>query len=115
MSDFSDPAIIEAYEIARTVEILLESKRHFRLEVVRTRKGANVEPYHVTAYERMNLYRAPDGSVSSKCMEKAVEFHVWIQDLHLPSYTYHREKAEEALSVALALLVERRNNENTPW
>jgi hypothetical protein len=114
MSDYSDPAIIEAYEIERTVEIFL-AKRTFRLEVVRTVKGANVEPYHVMAYERMTLYRAPNGSISSDGREKAVPFQAWVQDLHLPTYTYHRDSPEAALSVALALLVERRNNENTPW
>ena len=115
MSHFSDPAIVEAYAVERTVEVLLASKRTFRLEVVRTEKGANVEQYHVVAYERQTLYRAPEGSVSSKSMEKGVEVHLWIQDLHLRTYTYRRKTAEEALSVALALLVEQRNNENTPW
>jgi len=116
MSDYRDVAIIEAYEIERTVEVLLASKRTFRLEIVRTDKGANVEPYHVMAYERQTLYRAPDGTITSDSMiPKTVPFHVWVRDLGLPTYSYNRDTPEGALSVALALLVERRNNENTPW
>jgi len=116
MSDYSDSTIIEAYEIERTVEVLLASKHTFRLEIMRTEKGANVEPYHVMAYERQTLYRAPDGTITSDSMiPKTVPFHVWVRDLGLPTYTYNRDTPEAALSNALSLLVEQRNNPNTPW
>ena len=113
MSDYSNSAISEAYEIVRTVEIILASKRTFRLEVVKTEKGTIAEPYHVHVYERQTLYRAPNGSVSSNSVPKGDSFHVWIQDLYIP--TYQRSKPDSALSVALNSVVEQRNNENTPW
>ena len=116
MSYYGDAAITEAYEIERTVEIHLESKRTFRLEVRRLVKGANVEPYSVVAYERMKLYRMPDGAISPDSMiPNAVPFHVWVRDLNLQTYNYYRSTPEDALSVALELLVEHRNNQNKPW
>lgn len=115
MGDYSDSAISEAYEIVRTVEVHLASKRTFRLEVVKTEKGANVEPYNVMAYERMTLYRVPDGSITSTSIPKAVAFQAWVWDINLPTYSFHRDTPDAALSNALSLLVERRNNQNTPW
>jgi hypothetical protein len=115
MGDYSDSAISEANEIVRTVEVHLTSKRTFRLEVVKTEKGAIVEPYNVMAYERMTLYRAPNGSITSNSIPKAAAFQVWVWDINLPTYSFHRGTPDAALSNALSLLVERRNNQNTPW
>jgi hypothetical protein len=68
------------------------------------------------AYERMDVFRAPDGTITSDSMvPKAVPFHVWVRDLNLETYTYHRRTPEEALSVALELVTEYRNNNNVPW
>ena len=115
-NQYSDSAFSEVYEIVRTVEIVLASGRTFRLEVVKTEKGLSVPPYHVVAYERLTLYRAGDGSITSDSMvPRTVRFHVWMRDLELPSYTFHRDTPEGALSVALNLLSERRNNQNCPW
>lgn len=114
--DYGNDAISEAYEIVGTVEILLESKRHFRLEIRKTVKGANVEPFHVMAYERMTLYRAPDEAITSDSMvPKTVPFHVWVRDLNLQTYREHRGTPEAALSAALELLTQYRNNNNVPW
>ena len=116
MSYYGDTAITEAYEIERTIEIRLQSKRTFRLEVRRMVKGANVEPYSVVAYERMKLYRATDGTISpDSTLPNAIPFHVWVRDLNLQTYSYYRSTPEDALSVALELLVAHRNDQNTPW
>ncbi len=116
MSYYSDAAITEAYEIERTVEIRLQSKRTFRLEIRRMVKGANVEPYSVMALERMTLYRTPEGTIRpDSTMPNTVPFHVWVRDLNLQTYSYYRSTPEDALSVALELLVENRNNQNKPW
>ena len=116
MSYYSDEAIAEAYEIERTVEIRLQSERTFRLEIRRMLKGANVDPYSAVAYERMALYRTPDGMISPDSMiPNAVKFHVWVRDLNPQTYSYYRSTPEDALSVALELLAEQRNNPNTSW
>lgn len=116
MSYYSDAAITEAYEIERTVEVRLHSKRTFRLEVRRMVKGADVEPYSVTAFERMMLYRTPDGTISpDSTTPDAVPFHVWVRDLNLQTYTHRLSTPEDALSGALELLVEHRNNQDKPW
>jgi L-asparaginase II len=111
----SDEAVAEAYEIVRTVQVHLRSKRTFLLEVRRMLKGANVEPFHVMAYERMTLYRNSNGTITSKSGSGGVSFHVWIDDLNLATFTDHRSTPEAALSVALARLSQHRDNENTPW
>jgi hypothetical protein len=116
MSYYSDAAITETYEIERTVEIRLQSRRTFRLEVRRMVKGADVEPYSVMAYERMTLYRTPDGAITpDAAMPNAVPFHVWVRDLNLQTYSHHQSTPEDALSVALELLVEHRNSQDEPW
>jgi hypothetical protein len=110
----NDDAVEEAYMIVGTVEVLLNG-RTFKLEVRRTVKGAKVDSYHVVTYERMTMHRKPDGSVTSEGKGNSVEFHVWVRDLNLPTWSFYRDSANGAIANAMSLLKERRNNKNTPW
>ena len=114
MTDYNTPEIIEAYQIERTVDILLGVGRNYRLEVVRAEKEANAGQYHVRVYERKSLYRFPSGDIRADGTSDAAEFYVWLPDISIP--TYERDTPEDALKKALELVVERRNNKNSiPW
>jgi hypothetical protein len=109
VDNYSDPTIIEAWEIERTVEIHLASNRIFRLEILRAENGIKKPHYSVRYYERHTLYKAPDGTISTE----SIQFNVWVRDDNMPGV--NMPSAEAALSQALEFLVERRNNQNIFW
>ena len=115
MEDYRNAAVIEAYEIVQTVQILLASGRTFRLEVVKNMTGTRIGEHHVDTYERQSLFKGPKGEISSTRMQSGIEFYVWVRDIDLPTNTYYRSTPEAAISMALALLTERRNNQNSQW
>jgi hypothetical protein len=111
MADYSDPAITEAYEIEKTVEVHLASNRVYRIEAMRRVKGR--VSYDVRYYERQMLYKTPKGDIVTDSVPLATPFYVWVPDSSMPPVDRH--SAESALDQASGWLAERRNNQNRIW
>lgn len=110
--NYEDKALIEVHEIINTVEVVLASKRTFRLEVVRVAKGTADVHFTVLAYEEQELYKTSNGAITSEPVPGSIKFYVWVPDLNQP----HVDGSEDgALQQALDWLAERRNNQNTSW
>jgi len=103
---YDDPAITEAKEVARTVEIHLADKRMFRLEIVRSGKRND---YGVLYYQRKTLYVWADGSINSQAEQldpprlDPLRFDVWVLDRRQPE-VWGQDLPEAALSQALNFL-----------
>lgn len=107
--DYGDEAISHVYEIVKTLQLRLAGDRVFRIEVVKVEKGTATAHFGVHYYERQELYKGPDGSITTTPMNDARHFYVWVPD-NLPWEDQHSPEA--ALQKALDVLTKQRNNRN---